>query len=132
MRWKLTSIKSFFNWLHYISMHTIFVIIFQSHKGERFIGVHVVLDSCCKDYTHMASTFHMWPTYECHDHATNVIGWLQGKVVHFLSCNPFFCKVACIYILLTWHKNNNFSNLWLDLNFQLEEKNIYKFFLQHI
>jgi hypothetical protein len=27
-------------------------------------------------------------------------------------------------MLLTWHKNNNFSNLWLDLNFQLEEEDI--------
>jgi hypothetical protein len=29
-------------------------------------------------------------------------------------------------MLLTWHKNNNFPNLWLDLHYQLEEENIYK------
>jgi hypothetical protein len=53
-------------------------------------------------------------------------GWLQGKVAHFLHCNLVFCRVACIYMLSTWHKNNNFSNLWLDLNFELEKENIYK------
>ncbi len=37
-----------------------------------------------------------------------------------------FCCSACIYMLLTWHKNNNFPNLWLDLDFQLKEKDIYK------
>ncbi len=34
-------------------------------------------------------------------------------------------------MLLTWHKNNNFSNLWLDLDCQLEEKDIYYKELQH-
>jgi hypothetical protein len=29
-------------------------------------------------------------------------------------------------MLLTWHKNNNFPNLWVDLDFQLEEENILK------
>jgi hypothetical protein len=29
-------------------------------------------------------------------------------------------------MLLTWHKNNNFLNLWLDLDYQLEEKDMYK------
>ncbi len=29
-------------------------------------------------------------------------------------------------MLPTWHKNNNFPNLWLDLDFQLKEKDIYK------
>jgi hypothetical protein len=52
--------------------------------------------------------------------------WLQSKVVHFLCCNLIFCKVACISMLLTWHNNNKISNLWLDLDFQLEEENIYK------
>jgi len=56
----------------------------------------------------------------------NFGGWLQGKVAHFLRHNLVFCKVACIYMLLTWHKNNNFSNFWLDLDCQLEEKDIYK------
>jgi hypothetical protein len=42
--------------------------------------------------------------------------WLQGRVAHFLCHNPIFCRVACIYILLTWHKNNKISNLWLDLD----------------
>jgi hypothetical protein len=59
------------------------------------------------------------------------VGWLQGRVAHFLCCNPFFCKMACIYMLLTWHKNNNFTNLWLGLDFQLEEEDMYKTKLQH-
>ncbi len=42
--------------------------------------------------------------YEAH-------GWLQGMVAHFLHRNPIFCKVVCIYMLLTWHTNNNFPNL---------------------
>jgi len=29
-------------------------------------------------------------------------------------------------MLLSWHKNNNFLDLWLNLNFQLEQKDIYK------
>jgi hypothetical protein len=29
-------------------------------------------------------------------------------------------------MLLTWHKNNNFSNLWVDLDFQLEEEEFKK------
>jgi hypothetical protein len=33
----------------------------------------------------------------------STIGWLQGRVAHFLCCNPFFCKVVCIYMLLIWH-----------------------------
>jgi hypothetical protein len=48
-------------------------------------------------------------------------GWLQGRVGHFFHHNPIFCKMVRIYMLLTWHKNNNFPNLWLDLDFQLEE-----------
>ncbi len=36
---------------------------------------------------------------------------LQGKVAHSLCCNLVFYKVACICMLLTWHKNNHFSNL---------------------
>jgi hypothetical protein len=28
-------------------------------------------------------------------------------------------------MLLTWHENNNFSTLWLDLDFQLEKEDIY-------
>jgi hypothetical protein len=52
--------------------------------------------------------------------------WLHGSVVHFLCHNPFFYKMACIYMLLTWHKNNNFRNLWLDLDCQFEKEDIYK------
>jgi hypothetical protein len=55
-----------------------------------------------------------------------VIGWLQGRVVHFLRHNLVFYRVACIYMLLTWHKNNDFSNLWLNLDFQLEKQDIYE------
>jgi hypothetical protein len=29
-------------------------------------------------------------------------------------------------MLLTWHKNNIFPNLWLDLNCQLGKEDIYK------
>jgi hypothetical protein len=29
-------------------------------------------------------------------------------------------------MLLTWHKNNNFPNLWLDLDYQCEEEDIFK------
>jgi len=60
------------------------------------------------------------------DEVTMVDGWLQGKLVHFLCHNLVFCRVTCIYMLLTWHKNNNFSNMWLDLNYQLELKDINK------
>ncbi len=62
----------------------------------------------------------------------SVGGWLQGRVVHFLRHNSFFCRVACIYMLLTWHKNNNFLNLWLDLDCQLEEKKFYKKIVTYI
>ncbi len=65
-------------------------------------------------------------------HPTPLVRWLQGKVVHFLCHNQIFCRLACIYMLLTWHKNNNFPNLWLDLDCQLEIENIYKRKLQHI
>jgi hypothetical protein len=67
-----------------------------------------------------------WSSYLFH------IKWLQSKVVYFLCCNPVFCKVSCIYMLLTWHKNYNFPNLWLHLDFQPEKEDIYKKFLQHI
>jgi hypothetical protein len=53
-------------------------------------------------------------------------GWLQGRVVHFLCHNIIFSKVACIYMLLTWHEKNIFPNLWLDLDYQIEEEDIYK------
>jgi hypothetical protein len=33
------------------------------------------------------------------------LGWLQGRVAHFLHCNLVFCKLVCIYMLLMWHKN---------------------------
>jgi hypothetical protein len=66
-----------------------------------------------------------WSSYFFH------IMWLQSKVVHFLWRNPIFCKVWCIYMLLTWHKKYNSSNLWLDLYFQLEEEDIYQKKLQH-
>jgi hypothetical protein len=36
-------------------------------------------------------------------------GWLQGKVAHFLCHNLIFCRMVCIYMLLTWHKNNFFQ-----------------------
>jgi uncharacterized membrane protein len=77
-------------------------------------------------------------TYVCLDvvHTTIFLkityGWLQGRVAHFLHYNLFFCRLTCIYMLLAWHKNNNFSNLWLDLNFQLEKEDIYKRKLQCI
>jgi hypothetical protein len=35
---------------------------------------------------------------------TNRLGWLQGRVAHFSHHNLVFCRVACIYLLLTWHK----------------------------
>jgi hypothetical protein len=38
--------------------------------------------------------------------------------VIFLSHNVVFCKVLCIYILLTHHKINNILNLWLDFQFK--------------
>jgi hypothetical protein len=60
------------------------------------------------------------------------MGWLQSRVAHFLHHNPIFYIMMCIYMLLTWHKNNNSPNLQLDLNCQLEEENIYKKKLQHI
>lgn len=44
-------------------------------------------------------------------------GWLQDKMSHFLCHNIAFCKVLCIYMLLTSHKK--MSILWLDLKFQL-------------
>jgi len=52
--------------------------------------------------------------------------WIQKSMAFFLifKFKKWFCawcKVMCIYMLLTWHTNNNFPNLWLDLNFQLEE-----------
>jgi hypothetical protein len=40
--------------------------------------------------------------------------------------------MACIYMLSTCYRNNNSPNLWLDLNFQLKKKDIYKTKLQHI
>jgi hypothetical protein len=46
-------------------------------------------------------------------------------MVHFLRHDPVFCKVVCIYMLLTWHKNNNFPNLWLNFDCQFEEQDIY-------
>ncbi len=54
-----------------------------------------------------------------------LLRWLQGRVAHFLHYNPIFCRVMSIYMLLTWHKNNNFPNLWLDLDYQFEEEDIY-------
>jgi hypothetical protein len=56
--------------------------------------------------------------------------WLQDKVAHFVCRNLVFFKMACIYMLLTWHKDNNFPNLLLALDFQLEE-DIYQKHLQH-
>jgi hypothetical protein len=53
-------------------------------------------------------------------------GCLQGRVVHFLCRSIIFSRVVCVYMLLTWHKNNNFPNLWLDLDYQFEEEDIYK------
>jgi hypothetical protein len=35
-------------------------------------------------------------------------------------------------MLLTWHKNNNFLIFSLDLDFQLEEKDIFLKKMQHI
>jgi len=61
-----------------------------------------------------------------HDSLKHSYGWLQGKVAHFLRHNLIFCKVTCIYMLLTWHKNNNFPKFWLYLYCQLKQKKIYK------
>jgi len=58
--------------------------------------------------------------------------WLQGKVAHFLRRNLVFCRMMCIYMLLTWHKNNNFLIFSLDLDFQLEEKDTFFLKMQHI
>jgi hypothetical protein len=52
-------------------------------------------------------------------------GWLQGRVIHVFHHNVIFCKVSCIYMLLTCHKINNIPNLWLYLNFELEWKDIF-------
>jgi len=57
-----------------------------------------------------------------HDSFKHSYGWLQGRVAHFLCHTPIFCTVTCIYMLLTWHKNNNFPNLWLDLDVKLKKK----------
>jgi hypothetical protein len=35
-------------------------------------------------------------------------------------------------MLLTWHKNNNCQNLWLHLDFQFEEEDIYKNIVTYI
>ncbi len=53
-------------------------------------------------------------------------GCMVYRVAHFLCHNLVFYKMACIYMLLTWNKNNYFPNFWLDLDFQLEKKHIYK------
>ncbi len=61
-------------------------------------------------------------------------GWLQSRVAHFLHRNLVFCRMAYIYMILTWHNNNNFNNfpnLWLDLNCQLEEEDFF-LKLQHV
>jgi hypothetical protein len=55
-----------------------------------------------------------------------ILGWLQGKMVHFLRHNLVFCRMVCIYMSLTWHENINFLNLWLDLDFQLNKEDVYK------
>ncbi len=34
----------------------------------------------------------------------DVFVWLQGRVAHFLHRNLVFCRMVCIYMLLTWHK----------------------------
>jgi hypothetical protein len=57
---------------------------------------------------------------------------LQDRVANFLHHNLMFHKMVGIYMLLTWHKNNNLPNLWLDLDCQLKEENIYFKKLQHI
>jgi hypothetical protein len=61
-----------------------------------------------------------------------LMGWLQGVVAHFLCHNLVFCRVACIYMLLTWYKNNNFPNLWLDLDCELKKKTFLKTFATYI
>jgi hypothetical protein len=35
------------------------------------------------------------------DEVKMVNRWLQRKVAHFLRHNPIFCKMLCIYMLLT-------------------------------
>ncbi len=47
-------------------------------------------------------------------------------MANFLHRNPIFHNVVCINMLLTWHKNNNLPNLWLDSDCQLEDEDIYK------
>lgn len=42
------------------------------------------------------------------------------KEVHFLHHNECFCKVLCIYMLLTCHKINNMPNVLQNFKFQLE------------
>jgi hypothetical protein len=53
------------------------------------------------------------------------LGWLKGWLTFCVAIH-FFCRVVCIYMILTWHKNNIFPNFWLDLDFKLKEKNIYR------
>jgi len=54
----------------------------------------------------------------------HVVARYSGSLFHITI--QFFAKWHAFYMLLTWHKNNNFSNLWLDIDCQLEKKNIYK------
>jgi len=61
-----------------------------------------------------------------------ILGWLQGRVVHFLCHNLVFCRMVCIYMLLTWHENINFLNLWLDLDFQLTKQTSIKIYATYI
>jgi hypothetical protein len=73
-----------------------------------------VVQKCSQMFTKYVTTF------TTHSYASNVfsracksaswssyffhIGWLQSRAVHFLCHNLIFCKVLCIYMLLTWHK----------------------------
>jgi hypothetical protein len=56
---------------------------------------------------------------------TKTSGFTQKLMKSFGYMNTLCCS-AWIYMLLTWHKNNNFPNFWLDLYCQLEKEDIYK------
>jgi len=55
----------------------------------------------------------------------NKFSWvLQGRVAHFLGHNAVFFTMLCTY-MLTCHKINNISNLWLKLSTWIK-RHLYK------
>jgi hypothetical protein len=110
------------------------------HCGLRFTLMWVGKLASCKHFYHCwCVTIHFSSFSKCIkvgcEEKMHEMWWRGGCKVGWLTfciTIQFFCRVACIYMLLTWHKNNNFPNLWLDLDFQLEEEDIYKKILQHI